>query len=231
MSLLLREPDPIETRRAEPREDAADLVQSERLRIARELHDIFSFGFATIAVQAGVAAHVADSRPEQAVEALQAIRAASREVLDDVRAVLGQLREDEDAAQPARGIGQLDSLAKSAGRAGVHAAVQILGRSRPLPLAVDLCVYRVVQEALANAARHAPGATVIVTLAYERTSLAVMIEDDGRSQVEDLALSGSGYGLLGMRERVRALGGDLDAGPLPGRGFQVRVTVPYLTRP
>jgi signal transduction histidine kinase len=231
MSSLLHDREPVETRRAEPRpDDVADLVQSERLRIARELHDIFSFGFATIAVQAGVAAHVADSRPEQAVEALQAIRAASRDVLDDVRAVLGQLRDDEDAAEPARGIGQLDSLANSAGRAGVQAAVRILGRSRPLPLPVDLCVYRVVQEGLANAARHAPGATVSITLAYERNSLAVTIEDDGRSKSEDFATEGSGYGLIGMRERVRALGGDLDAEALPGRGFQVRATVPYRAR-
>jgi signal transduction histidine kinase len=232
MSSLLRDVEPLELHGAEQiREDEAHrLVQGERLRLARELHDIVSFGFATIAMQAGVAAHVADSRPEQALEALQAIRAASRDVLRDVRAVLGQLRDDEDAAAPARGIGQLSSLAESAVCAGVSASVLVLGRPRPVPLAVDLAVYRIVQEALANVLRHAPGASASVTLVYERGHLVVTIENDGTDDVGELATEGSGYGIVGMRERVHALGGNIEAGPLPGGGFSVRATVPFLAR-
>jgi signal transduction histidine kinase len=233
MSSLLRDVEPLELRKAEQlREDEANrLVQGERLRLARELHDIVAFGFATIAMQAGVAAHVADSRPEQALEALQAIRVASRDVLRDVRVVLGQLRDDEEAAEPARGIGQLSSLAESASHAGVRAAVLVLGRPRPVPLAVDLAVYRIVQEALANVLRHAPGASASVTLVYERGQLVVTIENDGTDGVGELATEGSGYGIVGMRERAQALGGDVEAEPLLGSGFRVRATVPFLARP
>ena len=160
MSSLLRDVELLELRRVEQiEEDEANrLVREERLRLARELHDIVSFGFATIAMQAGVAAHVAESRPEQTVEALQAIRTASRDVLADIRVVLEQLREDNDAAEPARGIGQLGPLVESAARAGVDASLLVLGRPRPVPLEVDRTVSRIVQEALAHVLRHAPGA-------------------------------------------------------------------------
>jgi signal transduction histidine kinase len=236
MSSLLRDSKPLELRRAEPigEDEAHRLVQDERLRLARELHDIVSFGFATIAMQAGVAAHVADSQPEQAFEALQAIRVASRDVLHDVRAVLGQLRDDDAAgSDPARGIGQLSSLAESTSGAGVRTSVLILGQPRPVPLAVDLSVYRIVQEALANVLRHAPGATACVRLVYERSYLVVSIEDDGAAEASGgtSAAEGSGYGIVGMRERAHALGGDLDAGPLLGRGYCVRATLPFLARP
>ena len=231
MSSLLRDVEPLELRGAEPigQDEAHRLVKDERLRLARELHDIVSFGFATIAMQAGVATHVADSRPEQALEALQAIRAASRDVLCDVRAVLGQLRDDEEGAEPARGIGQLNSLADTASRTGVRASVLVLGRPRPVPLSIDLSVYRIVQEALANVLRHAPGATALVTVGYERSHLVVTIENDG-TDVDERATEGSGYGILGMRERAQALGGDVEARPLPGGGFRVRATVPFLAR-
>ena len=233
MSSLLHHSKPLELLRAEPVgvDEAHQLVQRERLRLARELHDIVSFGFATIAMQAGVAAHVADSRPEQALEALQAIRTASRDVLDDVRAVLGQLRDDHDATEPARGIGQLKSLAESTSRAGVQASVLIVGQPRPVPLPVDLSVYRIVQEALANVLRHAPGATASVTIVYEPRHLAVTIEDDGTGAAGEFAGEGSGYGIVGMRERAHALGGELDAGPRPGRGFCVRATLPFRAGP
>jgi signal transduction histidine kinase len=233
MSSLLRDVEALELSGAEQigKDEAYRLVQDERLRLARELHDIVSFGFATIAMQAGVAAHVADSRPEQALEALQTIRTASRDVLSDIRALLGQLREDDEAAEPARGIGQLSALADSAGRAGLRASVLVLGRPRPVLLSVDFCVYRVVQEALANAIRHAAGATVSVKLVYEQRRLVVTIEDDGRSDATAVAAEGSGYGLVGMRERVQAVGGELDAASLPGRGFRVCATVPFPARP
>ena len=233
MSSLLRDVELLELRRVEQiEEDEADrLVRDERLRIARELHDIVSFGFATIAMQAGVAAHVAESRPEQAVEALQAIRTASRDVLKDIRVVLEQLREDDDAAEPARGIGQLGALVESAARAGVDASLLVLGRPRPVPLEVDLTVYRIVQEALANVLRHAPGATASVTVSYERGYLDVTIQNDRTRDPGDHDDEGSGYGIVGMRERAQALGGDVEAGLLPGRGFRVRAIVPFRARP
>jgi signal transduction histidine kinase len=234
MSSLLRDVAPLELRRGERiDEDEADrLVREERLRLARELHDIISFGFATIAMQAGVAAHVAESRPEQAVEALQAIRTASRDVLDDIRAVLGQLREDDDAAEPARGIGQVGALVESAAGAGVDASVVVLGRPRPVPLEVDGTVYRIVQEALTNVLRHAPDAAALVTLSYERGYVEVTIEN-GRSTSHPGAHGdkGSGYGIVGMRERAQALGGDVEAGRLPGHGFRVRAILPFRARP
>ncbi len=233
MSSLLGDSTPLELRGAEPigDDEAHRLVKGERLRLARELHDIVSFGFATIAMQAGVAAHVADSRPEQALEALQAIRAASRDVLQDVRAVLGQLRDDDAASEPARGIGQLNALADSSSCAGVQSSVLIVGQPRPVPLAIDQTVYRIVQEALANVLRHAPGAAAVVTLVYERNHLVVTIQDGGPGEPGDVAAEGSGYGIVGMRERARALGGELDAGPLPGGGFFVRATLPFFARP
>ena len=155
---LLREPRP--ERGAEGIEaiEPDRLVRDERRRIARELHDIVSFGFATIAMHAGIAAHMAEAKPEQAVEALKAIRTASRDVLDDVRAVLGQLRDDEDAFEPRAGSALLESAAQSTSSAGVPDVRDVSSASqRPLPVVVDQTVYRMIQEVLANVLRHSPG--------------------------------------------------------------------------
>lgn len=211
-------------------DEAQRIVQTERLRLARELHDVVSYGFATIALQAGVATHVAETQPEQAVEALRAIRDASRDVLDEIRAMLGQLREDDDAAEPARGIGRLGALADSTSSAGVRTTVCVTGPSRPLPIDVDLAVYRIVQEALANVLRHSPGAAASVAVGYEKHQLTVSIEDDGNGDPDTVTTEGSGYGIVGMRERVTALGGDLEAGPRPGGGFSISAALPYRGR-
>jgi signal transduction histidine kinase len=182
-------------------------------------------------MHAGISAHVAASRPEHAVEALEAIRTASRDVLDDIRAVLGQLRDDEAAIQPARGIGSLGRLAKSTSAAGIRTSLQVYGQPRPVPVVVDQAVYRIVQEALANALRHAPGGSASVSITYESRSLVVMVENDSAGSASPPRTEGSGYGILGMRERATALGGDLDAGPLPGGGFRVLATLPFRPRP
>jgi signal transduction histidine kinase len=208
-------------------DEARRLVRTERLRLARELHDIVSYGFATIALQAGVAAHVAETNPEQAGEALRVIRDASRDVLDEIRAMLGQLREDDDAAEPARGIGRLGALAESTSSSGVRTTVCLTGPSRPLPIAVDLAAYRIVQEALANVLRHSPGAAACVAVIYETHGLSISIEDDGKGDPDTLTTQGSGYGIVGMRERATVLGGDLEAGPLPGGGFCINAFLPY----
>jgi signal transduction histidine kinase len=232
MSTLLSSSNPQGLVRSEPiaEVDVRRLVLDERRRLARELHDVVAFNFATIALQAGVAVHVADKHPDQALEALQAIRAASQDVLREMRAVLGQLRDDDRAPEPARGIGQLDRLAESTSRAGVETSVHISGQPRPVPVAVDLSVYRIVQEALTNVLRHSLGATASVLVAYEQRCLVVSIEDDGMGEAGDFAAEGSGYGIVGMRERALALGGELEAGPRPDRGFGVHASLPFLGR-
>ena len=220
---------------AQPRliteDEAHRLVDAERLRLARELHDVVAFGFASIALQAGVATHRAEARPELAVDALETIRTASRDVLDEIRAMLGQLRDDESATEPARGIGRLGALAETARKAGIATSIEIVGRPRPPPLAVDLAVYRIVQEALANTLRHSPGAGVSVAVVYEQAGLRVTIEDDGLGRPGELVPKGSGYGILGMHERVEALGGELEAGPRPNLGFRVSAWLPFRARP
>jgi signal transduction histidine kinase len=210
--------------------DTGDPVEAERLRIARELHDVVAHGLATISLQAGVATHLAETHPEQTVVALAAIRAASREVLGELRSILGQLRDDDRASQGARGVGRLDVLVERTSSAGVQTAVHVAGRPRPVPVEVDLAVYRIAQEALANVLRHAPGATASVSIAYKPHHLLVTIEDDGKGFAGDLASEGSGYGIVGMRERVLALDGELEAGPRPGGGFRVCALLPYLRR-
>jgi signal transduction histidine kinase len=231
-SLLRDSESPSELRRPDTigEHEAHDLVEAERLRIARELHDVVAHGLATISLQAGVAAHLADAHPEQAVLALAAIRAASRDVLGELRGILGQLRDDDRASQPARGVGRIDVLVESTSGAGVQTSVQVAGRPRPVPVEVDLAAYRIAQEALANVLRHAPGATASVSISYERHHLLVTIEDDGRGFGGELASEGCGYGIVGMRERVLALDGELEAGPRPGGGFRVRALLPYLRR-
>jgi signal transduction histidine kinase len=225
MSSLLKEFDA----RQEPsgEQDARRRVQAERLRIARELHDVVAHGLATISLQAGVAAHVGKDCPEQALVALHAIRAASRDVLDEMRAILGQLRQDDDAPEPARGIGTLGALARVTSGAGVPTSLHLSGRPRPVPVPVDQAVYRIVQEALANVLRHSHGSAASVSVVYEPSRLLVTIEDDGTGRAGALADHGSGYGIVGMRERALALGGALRAGPRTGGGFRVRASLPF----
>ena len=209
--------------------DERGLLETERLRIARELHDVVSHGFATISLQAGIAAHIAETQPEKAVEALHVIRDASREVLHELRSILGQLREDGQTAEPARGIGRLDVLVEQTRSAGLQVSVRVAGRPRPVPVALDVAVYRIVQEALTNALRHAPHATVRVMVAYEPRGVAVTVEDDGNG-TSDAPSEGCGYGILGMRERAASLGGELDAGSLPDGGFCVHAFLPFRRR-
>jgi signal transduction histidine kinase len=232
MSSLLRFNEAPRDLRTEPvvDEQARRWVEAERLRIARELHDVVSYGLATISLQAGVAAHMADSSPEQAVDALHAIRAASREVLDEMRGILGQLRADDAAAEPARGIGRLSVLAERTSSAGVQTSVNVSGRPRPISIAHDLAVYRIVQEALANVLRHSPRAMAWVSVEYTPRSLIVTIEDNGIGSSDGASTEGSGYGITGMRERATALGGTVEAGPRPGGGFRVRASLPFLRR-
>lgn len=213
------------TREEEERRRASE----ERLRIARELHDVLAHNISMINVQAGVALHLMDERPEQARTALAAIKEASREALAEVRSVLGVLRRVDESAprSPAPGLARVTDLVSRADAAGIRVRTSTEGDPRPLPAGVDLAAFRIIQEALTNVTRHAgPGVSATVRIAYGDDELLVEIADDGHGVVAG-DLPGGGNGIAGMRERVTALGGELDAGPRPGGGgFRVRASLP-----
>jgi signal transduction histidine kinase len=202
----------------------------ERLRIARELHDSLTHSISVIQVQAGVAVHLARKRGEDVPPALLAIQEASADAVRELRATLGVLRSEEDG--DGSGLGQLDSLVARAQAAGLPVTVTVTGVKRPLPLEVDQAAYRIVQEALTNVSRHAGHACASVHLHYTAESLSVQVDDDGQGTVIRTGTitaarpSGPGLGLVGMRERVSALGGQLHAGPRDGGGFRVRAELP-----
>jgi signal transduction histidine kinase len=209
-------------------EQVRSYVDAERLHMARELHDIVAYSFATINVQAGVAAHVADDRPEQAAEALRAIQAISGEASRELRALLGMMRSVVRTEASPHGLARLDALAATTTSAGLPTRVVVSGTPRSLPPAVDRSAYRIAQEALTNALRHAGPATAVVTVRYEPDRLVVEVVDDGHGPMASDAEPepGSGHGITGMRERALALGGELDAGPRAAGGFRVRVSLP-----
>jgi signal transduction histidine kinase len=201
-------------------------VDEEHLAIARDLHDVLAHSISLINVQAGVALHLIDERPEQARTALAAIKAASGDALRDVRHALGTLRGEGESAPraPAPSLARLDELVSGAEGTGLRVAIEVTGRERPLPAEVDQAAYRIVQEALTNVRRHAEAATATVRLDYGEEELGVGIEDDGRGPAGGAA--GDGSGIDGMRERARALGGRLEAGARPEGGFRVRAHLP-----
>jgi signal transduction histidine kinase len=207
------------------------IVDAERLRIARELHDVVGHSFAAIALHAGVAEHVMDHRPEQVGEALRAIKAVSGEASRELRAILGMLRRVDDGQSTAasRGVGGLDALAATASSAGVPTRVAISGRPRPLLAAVDQAAYRIVQESLTNVLRHAGPASAAVRVAYEPNRLVVEVVDDGdaRETGDGGGSPGAGHGIAGMRERALNLGGQLEAGRRTSGGFRVRASLPF----
>jgi signal transduction histidine kinase len=210
-------------------DEAQVLVDTERLRIARELHDVVAFSFATISVQAGVAVHVADERPDMAAEALRAIKAISGEASRELRAILGLLRRTGGSSDAEfHGVAALDILATTTTGAGLPTSVVVSGEARSLPPAVDRAAYRIAQEALTNALRHAGRASAVVTVRYEPGRLLVEVLDDGRGAERGRGEPepGGGHGISGMRERALALGGTLDAGPHPLGGFRVSASLP-----
>jgi signal transduction histidine kinase len=220
------------------RERAADAVRSreegalrraseERLRIARELHDALGHHLSLISVQSGVALHVNEELPEQARTSLTAIKQASGEALAELRSVLEILRQEGERAprSPTSTLDRLDDLVSQASAAGLEVSTQVDGEVRPIPFSTDVAAFRIVQESLTNVARHAQGATASVDLTYGERDLTVQVDDDGAGSPEATS-TGSGKGIVGMRERVGALGGDLVAGPRPGGGFRVRARLP-----
>ena len=219
--------------RARAEQDAQRRIDEERLRIARELHDVVSHTMATINVQAGVAAHVLPTRPEAAAEAVAAIRTASKEGLRELRAILNLLRQADDAEpiQPAPGTAQLDALIASARQAGLDTTFTVTGTPVPLPAAVDLAAYRIVQESLTNTIRHAGPATAAVSLTYRDGELLVEVTDTGRGPQVAPAVPGAGHGLAGMHERAAAVGGTVEAAPGQRDGFRVTARLPVPAQP
>ena len=197
----------------------------ERLRIARDLHDSLTHSISVIQVQAGVAVHLARKHGEDVPPALLAIEEAGADAGRELRATLSILRDQDDC--DGSGLGYLDGLLARARTAGLPVTVTVTGPQRPLPPDVDQAAYRIVQEALTNVSRHAGKARASVHLGYAPGALTVQVDDDGEGTGARSA--GPGLGLIGMRERVSALGGQLHAGPRAGTGFRVRAELPVRT--
>ena len=208
-------------------EEALRRASEERLRIARELHDALGHHLSLISVQSGVALHLGEDLPEQARSSLSAIKEASKEALIELRSVLEILREQDERAprSPTSTLARLDDLVAQASAAGIEVRTEVEGAARPLPFGVDVAAYRIVQEALTNVTRHAAGATATVRVSYGERDLTVQIDDDGGTSSAQGTV-GSGKGIVGMRERVAALGGELEAGRRPGGGYTVRARFP-----
>jgi signal transduction histidine kinase len=207
-------------------EEALRRATEERLRIARELHDVLAHNISMINVQAGVALHLLDERPEQARPALTAIKQASKDALTELRSVLGVLRrvDDDGSRDPAPTLARVDDLISRAGATGLEVRKRVEGDVRPLPAPVDVAAFRIVQEALTNIVRHAGASAATVTVTYDDDAVTVQVDDDGRGS--ETASLGSGSGIVGMRERAESVGGMLEAGPETEGGFRVRARLP-----
>lgn len=208
--------------------EALRRVEEERLRIARDLHDIVAHTVAGINVQSDVALETFDDRPELAHQALAQVRRSGREALQELRVTVAVLRAGgvSDATEPVPRLDQLEELVE---RAGINATLKRDGETDRLPSVVELAAYRIIQEGLTNVIRHADGANATVSLTQAGDTLTIDITDDGtatnQSRPEDGATP-PGFGLIGMSERAAALGGSLEHGPLPGGGFRVRAVLP-----
>ncbi|MFJ5303211.1 sensor histidine kinase [Streptomyces sp. NPDC088350] len=213
-------------------QEVAEAVTAERLRIARELHDMVAHSIGIIAIQAGVGSRVIRTQPAEAREALRAIEATSRETLSGLRRTLVSLRQadrgaatsQESPLAPSPGLADVERLAAATADAGVRVDVCRSGEPRPVPADIDLSAYRIVQEALTNVVRHAGTGRCRVAIDYGDEELSVEVVDDGRGATGNG--SAHGFGLIGMRERVGLLGGRLTAGPRPEGGFKVAARLP-----
>lgn len=209
---------------------AAQLVAAERVRIARELHDIVAHHMSVISLQAGVAEYVLDTDLPTARTAIATVGGASREALLDLRRLLDVLRVDDvEGAQlaPQPGLAQLDDLVERIRGAGLPVEVAVAGTPRPLPPGPDLCAYRVVQESLTNVLKHAGPATARVRVEHGERTLTVRVTDDGAGRPQQRGhRSPTSHGIRGMRERAELYGGVLTAGPADGGGFAVELRLP-----
>jgi signal transduction histidine kinase len=208
-------------------DEARRRVEQERLRIARDLHDVVAHTLTTINVQSGVAAHLLDRQPEHAHAALAVIEEASRDALGELRAMVGVLRDRDDNGaplEPAPTVEAVEQLVHRARGAGLGVSLAVSGeRPRRLSDAVEVAAFRIVQESLTNVTRHASDASASVRLSFGPDRLVVVIENDGGARSNG---EGMGVGIVGMKERAGAVGGALHASPFPG-GFRVAAELPY----
>lgn len=207
---------------------AEQAAAAERARVARDVHDVVAHTMAAVNVHMGVASTAFDTRPDAAREALVAARAASRSAMEEIRAATALLRGEEGggvASAPAPGLPDLPGLVAGVGGAGLIVGLDLTPPDPPVGAVVGLTAYRIVQEALTNVVRHAAARHAVVRIGPEDGGLVVEVGDDGSGPAEESSASG-GLGLVGMEERVNALGGRLDHGPAPGGGFVVRAWLP-----
>ncbi|WP_052850218.1 sensor histidine kinase [Streptomyces avicenniae] len=215
--------------------EAARRVTQERMRIARDLHDVVAHHITLVNAQAGVARHLFRSDPQAAYLALEQVQDTSRAALDELRATVGLLRQDGDRPDPRTptpGLADLEELAGSFRHTGLPVTVTRTGASRPSAPSVDLAAYRIIQEALTNVAKHAGPATAHVRLDYAEETLRVTVTDTGRGPLTSTGGGGAGgHGLIGMRERAAAFGGRLTTGPARPHGFRVEADLPLPPAP
>jgi signal transduction histidine kinase len=226
-----------ERERATEAERAGQQVRAERVRIAREMHDVVAHTLAVMTVQAGVGRRLMDKRPQEASAALESIETIGRTAQNELRVALGLLRDEEATAAlaPAPKLTELKDLAETVRASGTPVELRMSGAGRELSPALELSIYRVVQEALTNVVKHAPGARATVDLAVSATGIHLEVVDDGGpagrpalgGAQPDQAGQGTGHGIVGMRERIAAFGGWLVARPLLDRGFLVTADVPF----
>ncbi len=212
---------------AEAEERAATAAADERRHMARELHDIVAHGVSVMLVQAGAARQVVETAPDRAIDSLLTVEATGRDVMAELRHMLGALNDEGEAAAvgPQPGVDQLEALVDRVREAGLPAQLEIDGTPAALAANLDVTAYRIVQEALTNALRYARRAATLVRVSYDPEQLRLEILDDGPGTGDD-AGDGSGRGLVGMRERAALVGGRLEAGPRLGGGYAVRAWLP-----
>jgi signal transduction histidine kinase len=213
--------------------EARAAVAEERTRIARELHDVVGHAVTVMTVQAGAARMLVESDPSAARERLLAVEESGREALSEMRRMLEVLRAagDDESLGPQPGVADLDELVSEARAAGFDVGLEVEGEPVALPAGEALAAYRIVQEALTNARKHAAGTRVDVRIRYAPDALELAVENGADGVVPDSWNDGSGHGVVGMRERVSLYGGELDVGPRPEGGFAVRARLPIGSSP
>jgi len=208
-------------------EEERRLASDERVRISRDLHDVLAHSISVINVQASVALHLIEERPEQARIALTAIKDVSKDALHELRSVLAALRQPDEPAEraPAPSLSNLDALVTRTAAGGLDVRTEVAGPLERLPASVDLAAFRILQEALTNVIRHAGTSNAMVRVVHDGEMLLLEVEDDGHGRPAN-GDDGLGTGIRGMRERAAALGGAIEAGPRPGGGFRVLARLP-----
>lgn len=224
----------VERELAAAQRDRSMLTQvEERLRIARDVHDVLAHSISVVSVQATVGAHLATEDPQAARRALDTISDVSRSSMGELQQMLALLRDDSlhgspdgVSYEPSRGLNDVESLVQTYRSAGLAVQSSTNGTPRELSASADLCAYRVIQEALTNTLKHAGPSTATVCVTYDPDALQVVVADNGR-RASTMTTTTGGHGLVGMRERTSLLGGRLQIGPTDGSGFTVTATIPY----